>query len=157
MYMYTCIIWIDMISCLKVLTLCVTKYVWEYVCVHVCVCVCCMHECEWLCIHRDIILGVPQKVECLIFVTLIFQNIAYFDFIRYNIVFWKEWYRDYWNWLSSFESMVISQNRSHCQFSLHSCDISVRDNGFSDFHTLLPGSPSTANKTERNYGLPYPP
>ena len=47
---------------------------------------------------------------------------------------------------------------SHFQFSLHSCDISVRDNGFSDFHTLLPGSPLTgANKTERTYGLPYPP
>ena len=38
---------------------------------------------------------------------------------------------------------------SHCQFSLHSRDISVRDNGFSDFHTLLPGSPLIrANKAK---------
>ena len=45
--------------------------------------------------------------------------------------------------------MVISQN-SHCQFSLHSCDISVRDNGFPDFHILLPRSPLIlANKTKR--------
>ena len=29
----------------------------------------------------------------------------------------------------------------HCQFYLHSRDISVRDFDFSDFHTLLPGSP----------------
>ena len=32
-------------------------------------------------------------------------------------------------------------NHSHFQVSLHSCDISVRGYGFSDFHTLLPGSP----------------
>ena len=39
---------------------------------------------------------------------------------------------------------------SHCQFFLHSRDISVRDNGFSDFHTLLPESPLIrANKTKR--------
>ena len=38
---------------------------------------------------------------------------------------------------------------SHCQFSLHSRDISVRDNGFSDFLTLLPGSLLIhANKTK---------
>ena len=30
---------------------------------------------------------------------------------------------------------------SQCQFSLQSRDISVRDNGFSDFHTFLPGNP----------------
>ena len=49
---------------------------------------------------------------------------------------------------------------SHCQFSLHSRDISIRDtcNGFSDFHTLSPGSPLIrANKTERTFGLLYPP
>ena len=27
-----------------------------------------------------------------------------------NVVFWKEWYQDHWNWLNSFYSMVISQN-----------------------------------------------
>ena len=41
-------------------------------------------------------------------------------------------------------------NYSHRQFSLHSRDISVRDNGFSDFHTLLPGTPLIrANNTKR--------
>ena len=35
--------------------------------------------------------------------------------------------------------MGISQNTVINQFSLHSRDISGRDNGFSDFHTLLPG------------------
>ena len=45
--------------------------------------------------------------------------------------------------------MVISL-KIHCQFSLHSRDISVRDNGFSDVHTLLPGSPLIrVNKTKR--------
>ena len=39
--------------------------------------------------------GVPQKAERSIFVTLIFENIAYFDFIRQKIVFWKEWYQDH--------------------------------------------------------------
>ena len=54
--------------------------------------------------------GVPQKSELSNFIILIFENIAYFDFIRWNIVCWKEWYQDHWNWLSSFDSTVISQN-----------------------------------------------
>ena len=46
--------------------------------------------------------------------------------------------------------MVISQNMVIFIFSLHSRDISVRDNGFSDLHTLLPGNPLIhANKTKR--------
>ena len=32
--------------------------------------------------EKFIILGVPQKVECSVFVTFKFENIAYFDFIR---------------------------------------------------------------------------
>ena len=37
----------------------------------------------------------------------------------------------------------------HCQVFLYSRDISGRDNGFSDFHTLLPGRPLIrANKTK---------
>ena len=55
------------------------------------------------------ILGVPQKAGRSIFITLTFKNIAYFDFIRYNIVFWKEWYQHNWNWMS-FDFMFISQN-----------------------------------------------
>ena len=51
-----------------------------------------------------------KKEERSISVTLIFENIAYFYFIRQNIVFWKEWYQNHWNWLSSFYSMVIFQN-----------------------------------------------
>ena len=34
----------------------------------------------------------------------------HFFFHQINIVFCKEWYQDHWNWLSSFYSMVISQN-----------------------------------------------
>ena len=38
----------------------------------------------------------------------------------------------------------------HFQFSLHSRDISVRNNGFVDLHTLLPENPLIrANKTKR--------
>ena len=39
-----------------------------------------------------------------------------------------------------------------CHFSLHSRDVSVKDNGFSDFHTLLPGRLLIrANKTKREH------
>ena len=34
----------------------------------------------------------------------------FLNFIRKNIAFWKKWYQDYWNWLSSFDYIVISQN-----------------------------------------------
>ena len=54
--------------------------------------------------------------------------------------------------------MVISQNIVS-QFSPHSCDISVRDNGFSAFHTLMPRSPLIRAKQnkERTSGLLYLP
>ena len=52
--------------------------------------------------------GCPKKTERSIFVTLIFENIAYFDFIRWNIVFWKEWYQDYLIWFGSIDSTTIS-------------------------------------------------
>ena len=43
------------------------------------------------------------------------------------------------------------------QFSLHSRDLSVRGYGFSDFHTLLPGSPLIrANKTRENVWTAIP-
>ena len=76
------------------------------------------------------------------------QHIFYF--IRQNIVFWrKKWCQDHWNGVDYFDTMVIYQT-THCQFSLHSPDISFRDNGFSDFHTLLPWSLSIrAIKTKR--------
>ena len=48
--------------------------------------------------------------------------------------------------------MVISQNIVIVNFLF--ILISVMDNGFSDFHTLLPGSPLIrANKTKITYGL----
>ena len=50
-----------------------------------------------------IIPGVPEKA-------------SRFDFIRQNIVFWKEWYQDHWNWVRSFDSMVISQNIATVNF-----------------------------------------
>ena len=54
--------------------------------------------------------GVPKKAERSIFVILIFENIAYFDFIRYSIVFWKEWYQDHLIWFGSIDSTTISWN-----------------------------------------------
>ena len=55
---------------------------------------------------------VSQKAERSIFVTLIFEIRKYsiFWFHQINIVFWKEWYPDHWNWYGSFYSIVISQN-----------------------------------------------
>ena len=37
---------------------------------------------------------------------------ARFSLLWYSkkIIFWKEWYKDHWNWSSSFYSRVISQN-----------------------------------------------
>ena len=52
----------------------------------------------------------PPKAERSIFITLIFENKAYFDFIRYDSIFRQEWYRDPWNWLSSFDVMIIFHN-----------------------------------------------
>ena len=45
-------------------------------------------------------------------------DFRYFDNRKYSIFwfhqikhcFWKEWYQDHWFWLTSFDSMVISQN-----------------------------------------------
>ena len=42
--------------------------------------------------------------------------------------------------------MVISQN---IVIYLHSRDVSVRDNGFSDFHTSLPGNPLIVQTKQR--------
>ena len=54
--------------------------------------------------------GCPPKSGRSIFITLVFENIAYFDFIRYNIVFWKEWYQDHLIWLGSIDPTTISWN-----------------------------------------------
>ena len=55
--------------------------------------------------------------------------------------------------------MAISQYMVIVKFSLHSRDISGRDNDFSDFHTLLPGRPLIrANKTKSElYARPAAP
>ena len=67
---------------------------------------------EWVMLHISIytLLGVPQKVERMVFITFKFQNIAYFDFIRKNIVFWKEWYQDRMIWFGSIDSTIIFWN-----------------------------------------------
>ena len=54
--------------------------------------------------------GVTKKAERSIFVTLIFKNIAFFYYHQIKKKFWKEWYQDNKNWLSSFDSMVIYQH-----------------------------------------------
>ena len=59
----------------------------------------------------DNIPGVPQKAERLILVTLIFENIAFLKFHQIKHCLLKRMIsRSHWNWLSSFDSMVISQN-----------------------------------------------
>ena len=75
--------------------------------------------CTTLCVHtvidsvffsvRDT--GCPIKSGTLDFRYFdIWKYIAYFDFIRLNIVFWKEWYKDYLIWFGSIESTTISWN-----------------------------------------------
>ena len=54
--------------------------------------------------------GCPKKAERSIFVTLVFGNIAYFNFIRYNIVFWKKLYQDDVIWFGNIDSTTISWN-----------------------------------------------
>ena len=50
----------------------------------------------------------------------------------------------------TYRFLRTNSSHIHCQFSLHYRDISIRDNGFADFHTVLPGSPLIrANKTKR--------
>ena len=68
-------------------------------------------------IHTLLLIHMHWQWCTLYFVPLIIENIAYFNIIRYNIVFWKEWYQDQWNWLSSSDSMVISQNMANVTFS----------------------------------------
>ena len=68
---------------------------------------------------KHYILGVPQKAERSIFVTLISENIAYFDSITQNIVYWKEWYQDHLNWFGSIDSTIISWNTGIYEFLLN--------------------------------------
>ena len=94
--------------------------------------------------------GVPKKSGTLDICCFDIKKYSVFWFHQIKHVFWKEQYQDHCNWLSSFDSVVISQNIFIVNFLFHSRDISVRDNDFSDFHTLLPGIPLIrANKTKR--------
>ena len=55
--------------------------------------------------------GCPKKSWTLDFrYFAFFENIAYFDFIRKNIVFWKEWYQDHLICFGSSDSTTISWN-----------------------------------------------
>ena len=88
----------------------------------------------------------PQKAERSIFVTLIF--LLWFHQIKHCLL--KRMIPRSLKLVEKLWFYGHFSKHSHCQFSLHSRDISVKDNGFSDFHTLLPGSPLIrANKTKR--------
>ena len=47
------------------------------------------------------------------------SSLVYSNFIKSNIVFWKEWNQNHWNWLSIVLILWSFLKRGHCQFSLH--------------------------------------
>ena len=95
--------------------------------------------------------GVPKEAERSIFFTLRFEKYSIFLFHQIKHRLLKRKIPRSLNWLRSFDSMVISKNIVTVNFLLiHSRDISVKDYGFSDFDTLLPGNPLIrANKTKK--------
>ena len=100
--------------------------------------------------HPNNIPGVPPKSTTLDFHYFYIRKYSIFWFHQIKYCLLKRMIPRSLKLVEYFWFYGHFSKHSHCQFSLHSHGISGRDKGFSDFHTLLPGSPLiSANKTKR--------